>query len=356
MQTFTSFLNNETSLTKGCNEGVGQIKNDKFFIDCNLQIILTAPRGFCAGVKRAVEIVERAIEKYGTPIYVRHEIVHNKFVVEYFKNKGVIFVDDECKVPSGATIIFSAHGVADKVEENSKNFGLQTIDATCPLVKKVHREVIAYDEQNIEIILIGHKNHPEMLGTSGRINSGNFTIIETLEDAKNFVPKNSQSLAIATQTTLSLTDTQYIVDYLTTKFPSIMERERLKNDICYATENRQKAVRNVLSTMSVDGLIVLGASNSSNSNRLADIGGEFGVLSFLTEKFEDKIIEQLIEKKQKNPSKTQFTIAITAGASAPQVLVNDFISNLSSCFSFTLIKEQELIKEDVYFILPKQVR
>ena len=324
--------------------------------DAKLNIVLTSPRGFCAGVRRAVEIVERAIAKYGVPLYVKHEIVHNKFVVEYFKNKGVIFIDDEKKVPDGQLIIYSAHGVSEEVELNSKKKHLKTIDATCPLVKKVHREVILYDDQDIEIILIGHKNHPEMLGTSGRVRSGNFTIIETIDDAKLFTPKNQDKIAIATQTTLSITQTQGIVNYLTEKFPSIKQHERLKNDICYATENRQEAIKNVLKNHPADLLVVIGAYNSSNSNRLADIGSEFGVKSFLTEKFNEDIVEFIRIKILSQKDKQSVNTVITAGASAPEILVNDFISNISSYFQDCTITIKNFISEDTYFILPKDVR
>jgi 4-hydroxy-3-methylbut-2-enyl diphosphate reductase len=342
---------NNTSATNISKKQTNDLKHN-----LNLNIILTAPRGFCAGVRRAVEIVERAIEKYKTPIYVKHEIVHNKFVVEYFQKKGVIFVDDEKKVPKDSLIIYSAHGVSEDVETNSKNINLKTIDATCPLVKKVHREVIAYDQDEIEIILIGHKNHPEMLGTSGRIISKNFSIIETIEDAKNFTPKDPTKLAIATQTTLSINQTQSIVDYLTTKFPSIIESQRLKNDICYATENRQKAVKNILENNKIDILFVIGSTNSSNSNRLADIGREFNIKSFLLEKFDENIESFINNLIKTNPSKTNFNIAISAGASAPEILVQDFINKISTFFTNTNIEQNELIKEDTHFLLPKDVR
>ena len=242
-----------------------------------MKIILANPRGFCAGVRRAIEIVERTIEKFGTPIYVKHEIVHNKFVVDSFKERGVIFTDDISIIPSGSTIIFSAHGVSDSIihQANAKN--LQIIDATCPLVTKVHREVQKYDEQGAEIILIGHKGHPEIEGTAGKIN-GKCTIVETIEDVNKLEVFDSTNLALATQTTLSMDDTKSIVEALLNKFPEISKH--YKSDICYATQNRQNIVKSMISdaTNRITKLIVVGSKESSNSNRLCDIGLENNIL------------------------------------------------------------------------------
>ncbi len=317
-----------------------------------IEIILSGPRGFCAGVTRAIETVERAITKYGTPLYVKHEIVHNKHVVNYFKSKGVIFVGDVSEVPIGQVVIYSAHGVSDATEMQSASKNLKAIDATCPLVKKVHREVLAYDKEGMHILLIGHKNHPEMLGTSGRIASGNFTIIETIEDAKSFVPQNPNKLALATQTTLSTSDTKEITDYLVAKFASL--QERLKNDICYATENRQQATSQIIQDENIDTLIVIGSQNSSNSNRLRDIGLKHKIPSFLFEVIEEQTIKTLNELYSKKHDNLK--ILITAGASAPETLVQSCIKTLKTHFNLISNKEIIVIAEDIKFFLPKEVR
>ena len=324
-----------------------------------INILLAGPRGFCAGVTRAIEVVEKALQKYGTPLYVKHEIVHNEHVVNYFKQKGVIFVDDVSQAPDGATLIYSAHGVSDLTEQKSKAKNLLAIDATCPLVKKVHREVASYDAAGMHIILIGHKNHPEMLGTSGRIKSGNFTIIETLEEAIAFNPPQGQdNLALATQTTLSMSDTKDITDYLKSKFASLAEN--LKNDICYATENRQTATRQIITDSGVDCLIVIGSHKSSNSNRLRDIGLKNGIPSFLFEFIEQDVISHIAKLCNAKPAVQDgdgnVKILITAGASAPETLVQSCIKTLSESFDVTCITELAIVPEDVKFFLPKEVR
>ncbi len=309
-----------------------------------MKIILAKPRGFCAGVTRAIETVEKAIEKFGPPVYVRHEIVHNKFVVESLRKKGAIFVDEVAQIPQGAITIFSAHGVSDKVEENALERNLDVIDATCPLVSKVHREAKKYEEENYEIILIGHKGHPEVEGTSGRVKK-DVILVTSEEDAKNVEIKNCEKIAYVTQTTLSIDDTKKIVDILEQRFPQI-QRGLATKDICYATQNRQDAVRK-LSTM-VDMLLVIGAKNSSNSNRLRDLGEECGLLSYLINGAED-IDSQWLKGIKK--------IGLTAGASAPEVLVQGVIDKIKRLSDFEVdVSDMEGITENTFFILPKKVR
>lgn len=307
-----------------------------------MRIILANPRGFCAGVRRAIEIVERAIEKFGTPIYVKHEIVHNDFVVNSFKNRGVIFTDDISEIPQGSTIIFSAHGVSDYIEEESAKKNLNIIDATCPLVTKVHREVRKYDEDGIEIILIGHKGHPEMEGTSGKIR-GKFTILETLDDVKNFTPKDERKLALATQTTLSIDDTKQMVDLLLKRFPEITKH--YKSDICYATQNRQNIVKAMIKD--ITKLIVIGSKESSNSNRLCDIGTQNGIRSFLVNSANDLDISVFSGDD---------IVGLTAGASAPDNLVWEMIDLLKLRFNASLEYSKANFEEDVVFHLPRGVR
>lgn len=307
-------------------------------------IILAEPRGFCAGVKRAIEVVERAIEKFGAPIFVRHEIVHNKFVVESLKEKGAIFINEVEEAPKGAVVIFSAHGVSSKVEEDAINQGLNVIDATCPLVSKVHREAKKYEDQDYEIILIGHKGHPEVKGTSGRVKK-DVILVSDESDAKNIEIKNSQKLAYVTQTTLSVDDTKKIVNILEDRFPNL-EKGLATKDICYATQNRQDAVK-ILSKQ-VDLLLVIGAQNSSNSNRLRDLGEESGVKSYLINDANDVKIEWLYNIKN---------IGISAGASAPEILVQGVIEKIKSISQTPIaINGMGGISENVQFILPKKVR
>jgi len=309
-----------------------------------MKIILAKPRGFCAGVTRAIETVERAINKFGPPIYVRHEIVHNKFVVESLKKKGAIFVDEVDNVPKGAIVIFSAHGVSDKVEDDALSMGLNIIDATCPLVSKVHREAKKYEEEGFEIILIGHKGHPEVEGTSGRVNK-EVILITNEEDARNIKIDNPKNLAYVTQTTLSVDDTKKIVDILEKRFPQ-MQPGLATKDICYATQNRQDAVRKLASQ--VDMIIVIGAQNSSNSNRLRDLGEECGVKSYLINSSADIDIKWFDNAK---------TIGLTAGASAPEILVQDVIEKLKTIFDNVEVEDlSESLEENVYFALPKKIR
>ena len=305
-----------------------------------IKVILAKPRGFCAGVERAIDIVNKTLVKYGAPVYVRHEIVHNKYVVDDLKSRGVIFVDNLDKVPKGGITIFSAHGVSESVEEDAKNKGLPVLDATCPLVKKVHLEAARHDKNGMEIILIGHAGHPEVEGTSGRVKN-KVILVQSKEDAESIVPKNPDNLAYVTQTTLSVDDTSEIISVLKKRFPNIQAPE-LK-DICYATQNRQNAVRNI--AKDVDVLLVIGAKNSSNSNRLRDLAEELGVRSYL--------INTALEISQEMFDKAE-VIGITAGASAPEILLEDVLYRLKSMFNI-FIEEQSGLDENVKFKLPKEL-
>jgi 4-hydroxy-3-methylbut-2-enyl diphosphate reductase len=310
-----------------------------------MEIILAKPRGFCAGVTRAIETVERAIAKYGTPVYVRHEIVHNQYVVESLKKKGAIFVNDVGEIPKGALTIFSAHGVSDKVEDDALNRGLDIIDATCPLVSKVHREAKKYEISDYEIILIGHKGHPEVEGTSGRVKKP-VILVTNEEDARNIEIAHDKKIAYVTQTTLSVDDTKKIVEILENRFPNI-EKGLATKDICYATQNRQDAVRSLAKM--VDILLVIGAKNSSNSNRLRDLGSECGLPSYLINGAND------IDKNWF--SNNFMKIGLTAGASAPEILVQEVIEKIKEIFGDDIkVRDYDGIEENVFFVLPKKVR
>lgn len=309
-----------------------------------MNIILAKPRGFCAGVMRAIDSVEKAIAKFGAPIYVRHEIVHNKFVVESLRKKGAIFVDEISQIPEGAITIFSAHGVSDKVEEDASARGLDVIDATCPLVSKVHREAKKYEEEDYEIILIGHKGHPEVEGTSGRVKK-KMILVTNEEDARSVEIPNAPKIAYVTQTTLSVDDTKKIASILEERFPQIQAGLATK-DICYATQNRQDAVRSL--SKIVDILIAIGAANSSNSNRLRDLGEESGLPSYLINDSSD--IDETWFANVKN-------VGITAGASAPEVLVQEVIEKIKSISKEEIsVSDMNGILENVFFALPRKVR
>lgn len=309
-----------------------------------MNIILAKPRGFCAGVMRAIETVEKAINKFGSPVYVRHEIVHNKFVVESLRQKGAIFVKEVDEIPPGAITIFSAHGVSDKVEEDAGNRGLDVIDATCPLVSKVHREAKKYEEENYEIILIGHRGHPEVEGTSGRVKK-EVILVTNEEDARSVEIKNPEKISYVTQTTLSVDDTKKIVGILEERFPNL-KRGLATKDICYATQNRQDAVRSLCKM--VDIVLVIGAQNSSNSNRLRDLGEESGLPSYLINGAGD------LDKSWFDNVKN---IGLTAGASAPEVLVQDVIAKIKD-FSKEVVTVSDMdgITENISFALPRKVR
>jgi 4-hydroxy-3-methylbut-2-enyl diphosphate reductase len=305
------------------------------------QIKLANPRGFCAGVDRAIDIVNKALEKYGSPVYVKHEVVHNKFVVEDLKSRGAIFVEEIDEVPDNSLVIFSAHGVSQKVEETTKSRKLEYFDATCPLVTKVHMEVIRNARANNDIILIGHEGHPEVEGTMGRHiknESSNIYLVQDEKEAKNIVIDKPEHLAIVTQTTLSVDDTKSIIDILKTRFPKINIPK--KDDICYATQNRQDAVKQL--ALESDFLIVVGSSNSSNSNRLQELSEKCGCKSVLIDSFEDLDLREL-EGRQK--------IAITAGASAPESRVQEIALAVKD-FTGASISEHGVDEENIYFKLP----
>lgn len=309
------------------------------------QIKLANPRGFCAGVDRAIDIVNKALEKYGSPVYVKHEVVHNKFVVEDLKSRGAIFVEEIEEVPDNSLVIFSAHGVSRKVEETTKLRKLEYFDATCPLVTKVHMEVIRNARANNDIILIGHEGHPEVEGTMGRHiknESSNIYLVQDEKEAKNIVIDKPEQLAIVTQTTLSVDDTKSIIDILKTRFPKINIPK--KDDICYATQNRQDAVKQL--ALESDFLIVVGSSNSSNSNRLQELSEKCGCKSVLIDSFEDLDLREL-EGRQK--------IAITAGASAPESRVQE-IAQAVKDFTGASISEHGVDEENIYFKLPPALR
>ena len=309
----------------------------------NLKILLSAPRGFCAGVERAIEIVEKSIQKYGAPVYVRHEIVHNKYVVDDLKNKGAIFVEELEEIKDKTRpVIFSAHGVPKKIPEDAKNYNMTYVDATCPLVSKVHREAENLHKAGYHLILIGHQNHPEVIGTMGQLPKGSIDLVQNEEEAKEYKTQNDKKISYVTQTTLSVDDTKDIIQILKDRFPNI--KEPVKEDICYATTNRQMAVKNIAKMC--DLFFVIGSRNSSNSVRLVEVAKKSGCSN-----------SQLIHSKSEIPFdliKNSNTIGISSGASAPEVLVDNFINELKSRFTVT-IDEVEIIKEDVVFKVPKKL-
>ncbi len=305
-----------------------------------LRVLLAEPRGFCAGVERAIEIVERALDLYGAPVYVRHEIVHNARVVETLKAKGAKFVEEVDEVPEGAVAIFSAHGVAQVVENDAENRGLDVIDATCPLVSKVHKEGRRYASRGYGVVLIGHPGHPEVEGTIGQIPAP-VHLISCVEDVNTFEPEDPDKLAYVTQTTLSVDDTRDIISALTERFPNIVGPD--VRDICYATQNRQTAVRQLASM--VDLVLVVGARNSSNSKRLVEIAALEGVPAYLVEDA-DAVDMSWLENVS--------AVGITAGASAPEELVRELLARLGTTYTI----EQEFmsgVQENVQFKLPEKV-
>jgi 4-hydroxy-3-methylbut-2-enyl diphosphate reductase len=309
-----------------------------------LTILLAAPRGFCAGVVRAIDIVERALKLYGAPVYVRHEIVHNKFVVDDLRAKGAVFVDELDEIPDGdRPVIFSAHGVPKSVPEAAERRQLFQIDATCPLVTKVHMEAQRHHAEGLDIVLIGHKGHPEVIGTMGQLSKGAITLIETVAEAESFVPHDPAKLAYVTQTTLSVDDTKDIVDTLKRRFPQI--RGPYKEDICYATTNRQEAVKSIAAR--IDLLLVVGAPNSSNSKRLVEVGLKNGCpAATLVQRARDLDWSKLNGLK---------AIGLTAGASAPEVLVNEIVEAFRSHYEVT-VENVVLREESVSFKLPRELR
>ncbi len=305
-----------------------------------MQVLLANPRGFCAGVYRAIEIVERAITLHGAPIYVRHEVVHNKFVVNDLRKKGAVFVEDLDEVPAGATLIFSAHGVSQAVRRDANARGLRVFDATCPLVTKVHVEVAKMRGQQREIIMIGHKGHPEVQGTMGQ-SAGGMYLVEGPDDVAKLQVKDENNLAFVTQTTLSVDDAQVTIDALEARFPSIVGPKR--DDICYATQNRQDAVKTL--AKQCDVVIVVGSPNSSNSNRLREVAQNQGVDAYMVDNASELKPEWLAGKSR---------VGVTAGASAPEILVKDLIERLKS-LGADRVSNVEGIEERVTFPLPKSL-
>ena len=306
-----------------------------------MRIILAQPRGFCAGVVRAIDIVELALKKYGPPVYVRHEIVHNKRVVEDLKAKGAVFVEELNEVPDDAITVFSAHGVSQKVADKAELRRLPVIDATCPLVAKVHKEGQRYSAQKFDVVLIGHEGHPEVEGTMGRI-PGKVYLVSSIDDVDQLQVKDPDKLAYVTQTTLSVDDTRDVIDALKQRFPKIVGPD--VKDICYATQNRQSAVRKLAEE--VDVLLVVGAQNSSNSNRLREIGAELNVPSYLIDDAQALDADWLKDAE---------TVGITAGASAPEALVQELIARLSELGDVEFV-DFNGIQENVSFKLPADLQ
>ena len=308
----------------------------------NKTIMLANPRGFCAGVDRAISIVERALEEFGAPIYVRHEVVHNKFVVDNLREKGAVFIEDLADVPAGATLIYSAHGVSLAVQNEAAERGFQVFDATCPLVTKVHKEVARLDAQGYQIIMIGHKGHPEVEGTMGQLSEGAMLLVETVADVATLQVANADKLSHVSQTTLSVDETRDIIEALKARFPNI--RSPHKEDICYATTNRQEAVKAL--AQECDIVIVVGSPNSSNSNRLREVAALLGVDAYMVDNA-DYLQRQWFEGKSK--------VGVTAGASAPEVLVKEVLAAIDD-WGFHTVREGEGAEESIVFVLPKALR
>jgi 4-hydroxy-3-methylbut-2-enyl diphosphate reductase len=304
-----------------------------------MEVLLANPRGFCAGVDRAIEIVERAIEIHGAPIYVRHEVVHNRFVVDGLRRKGAVFVEDLDEVPEGATVIFSAHGVSQAVRQDASARGLRVFDATCPLVTKVHVEVSRTSDAGREIVMIGHAGHPEVEGTMGQVSDGSIHLVETVEDVARLEVRDAANVAYVTQTTLSVDDARAIINALKIRFPAIVAPK--KDDICYATQNRQDAVKQL--AQACDVVLVVGSPNSSNSNRLREVAANFGVPAYMVDQAGD-LDPQWLKSARK--------VGITAGASAPEVLVTDVVERLKS-LGASKVTELQGTLENITFSLPK---
>jgi len=305
------------------------------------EVVLAEPRGFCAGVDRAIEIVERAIAKFGAPIYVRHEIVHNTYVVNELKAKGAIFIEDLAEVPPGATLVFSAHGVSKAVQAEARARGFEIFDATCPLVTKVHVEVAKLAKEGYEFIMIGHKGHPEVEGTMGQLSSG-IHLVEDVADVATVAPAQTEKLAVVTQTTLSVDDAAEISAAVRARFPSVREPKR--QDICYATQNRQDAVK--LLSPQVDLVIVVGSPTSSNSNRLRELAQRLGCESYMIDSAAE-LQPEWFEGKQR--------VGLTAGASAPEVLVREVIERIRE-FGAVSVRKMDGIRETLKFPLPKGLK
>ena len=311
-----------------------------------MKIILANPRGFCAGVGRAIEIVNKVLEQKGPPVYVKHEVVHNQTVVDQLREQGAIFVEEISEIPSGATVIYSAHGVSKEVQDQSNANELGIFDATCPLVSKVHSEVELHSRAGRDCILIGHKNHPEVEGTMGQYNSsigGKIYLVQSIQEAKVIEVQDPNNISFVTQTTLSVDDTQEIIKVLQRRFPSISGPR--KDDICYATQNRQDAVKQL--ALECDLILVIGSKNSSNSNRLREIAERSGVESHLIDTSADLNLDWFHGKK---------VLGITSGASAPEHLVEELLDTLSQNFDIDLKKGEDRQDEGIFFKLPKELR
>jgi 4-hydroxy-3-methylbut-2-enyl diphosphate reductase len=306
-----------------------------------LDIVLAEPRGFCAGVDRAIEIVERALHKFGAPIYVRHEIVHNTYVVNDLKAKGAIFIEELSDVPPGATLVFSAHGVSKAVQREAQERGFQIFDATCPLVSKVHIEVAKLQKEGYEFIMIGHKGHPEVEGTMGQVEGG-IHLVEDVDDVAKVQPSQTERLALVTQTTLSMDDAAEITAAVKARFPRV--RSPKQKDICYATQNRQDAVK--LLSPQVDVVIVVGSPTSSNSNRLREVAQKLGTESYMVDSAEELQAKWFEGKSH---------IGLTAGASAPEILVRQVIDRIKALGAVS-IRKMDGIEETVKFPLPKGLK
>ena len=305
-------------------------------------ILLANPRGFCAGVDRAISIVERALEEYGAPIYVRHEVVHNKFVVDDLRNKGAIFIEELSDVPEGSTLIYSAHGVSLAVQEEAIRRGFRIFDATCPLVTKVHKQVQRLNEDGYQIIMIGHKGHPEVEGTMGQVREGGMLLVEVVEDVANLVVDDVEKLAHVSQTTLSVDETFDIIEALKARFPHIKSPN--KEDICYATTNRQEAVKKLAADCDI--VIVVGSPNSSNSNRLREVAALRGVDAYMVDNASFLQEEWFAGKNH---------VGVTAGASAPELLVQEVIAQIQA-WGHGTIEELKGVEESIVFVLPKELR
>ena len=305
-------------------------------------ILLANPRGFCAGVDRAISIVERDLEEYGAPIYVRHEVVHNKFVVDDLRNKGAIFIEELSDVPEGSTLIYSAHGVSLAVQEEAVRRGFRIFDATCPLVTKVHKQVQRLNEDGYQIIMIGHKGHPEVEGTMGQVREGGMLLVEVVEDVAKLVVDDVEKLAHVSQTTLSVDETFDIIEALKARFPHIKSPN--KEDICYATTNRQEAVKKLAADCDI--VIVVGSPNSSNSNRLREVAALRGVDAYMVDNASFLQEEWFAGKNH---------VGVTAGASAPELLVQEVIAQIQA-WGHGSIEELNGVEESIVFVLPKELR
>ena len=308
----------------------------------NKTITLANPRGFCAGVDRAISIVERALEEFGAPIYVRHEVVHNKFVVDDLRNKGAIFIENLADVPQGATLIYSAHGVSKAVQAEAAERGFRVFDATCPLVTKVHKEVARLDEQGYQVIMIGHAGHVEVEGTMGQLPKGKMQLVEVVADVANLVVENPDKIAYVSQTTLSVDETRDIIAALNARFPNIKNPH--KEDSCYATTNRQKAVKDLANECDI--VIVVGSPTSSNSNRLREVAAGLGVDAYMVDNAA-QLQRDWFDGKNK--------VGVTAGASAPEVLVQGVIEQIRE-WGIANVQQGEGEVESIVFVLPKELR